>query len=904
MHTPRAPLKISIHARGQHNLELHPTHLHSPRTLHHHEPDSLNLGRLGAPPSTPKGSARHSHPLAPLLPLTSDDCSNTQDDPNDAPKAAELSQYLRQRRAPITDPALDFGIVHEAVEALEETGWNLGQDPCPVVDLHQDLVSKDVFKRTIQVPLSLLWLPAPPAATPPRAAVKAEHIESRGQASVAPVPRFKHCELFASAVSQSSTARYSRTTKTAGEGCDCVSSRSGQLSSRRGVDADAAERSPAVMHPAAAPAAHSARVHVSHFDFRSLLFLLPASAATLTPPCSSCPTCTSPPPLPCSQPGATCSAFAPLPPSSSRALGPSARAAHRTRQTVSGAVAAAAVPPQSQELIKDQRNPATSSAKPLPDLLNHKPDLIAVSPPSCRRPCSPRNTAAAPEACCSQQWVHSGVLQFPGVLWASGDARLLSLRGLTRVKQHKRERFSRPLVVVSVKKRKPVVAQRLPAVEATAALDHACKAVDVAEAVVYKPVEELIEVIESEDTSTVTIHIVMHNGKRLRAAFRRSDTLQHLRDHIAAHTPQEGAVFTLWGGRPRALLTNMSQLLCAGNLMMVPVHQRVPNAVLQAAVRRLVARERYVQRLETEASVLKLSATESRLRRLTEEMRDHSTIMQEAHEQEAAEEARQERLLAVIQDAVARKKRQGRRVSKASNSSGSYSKGSRMEDEEFSEDWSCSVSDVEAKEASENDGEEGPGTPVKISVASQSPSQAPSPSARQLPLSPKVLQRLHAQVAGLNLLSPLRRRIHSKLNTNNTAGAAAALCSPQKPCVLPDDVPLRSPLHSSRAVSDAERLKRMWNEQRLGVQLRAQGARLQLKSLAPGAAPIPTRVSATGLSAPAHVVPSVTAVPLFPPPANLEYRELPDDDNSWRFSYRESMKQLGEAERSRRRLRM
>lgn len=580
-------------------------------------------------------------------------------------------------------------------------------------------------------------------------------------------------------------------------------------------------------------------------------------------------------------------------------------------------MAAAAVPPPSQEMIKDERNPATTSVNPLPGLVNYKPNLIAVSPSSCRRPCSPRNTTAAPEAfasvCSSQQWVHSGALQFPGVLWASGDARLLSLRGLTRVKQHKRERFSRPLVVVSVKKRKPrVVAQRLPAVEEAAALDNACKAVDVAEAVVYKPVEDLIEVVESEDTSTVTIHIVMHNGKRVRAAFRRSDTLQQLRDHIAAHTPQEGAVFTLWGGRPRALLTNMSQLLCAGNLMMVPVHQRVPNAVLQAAVRRLVARERYLQRLETEASVLKLSATESRLRRLTEEMRDHSTIMQEAHEQEVAEEARQVRLLAVIQDAVTRKKRQGRRMSKASNSSGSYSKGSgsRMEDDELSEDWSCGVSDVEAEVASENDGEEGPGTtpskhtPVKVSVAADSPSQAPSPRAKQLPLSPKVLQRLHAQVAGLNLLSPLRRRIHSKLSTNNTAGAAGAQCSPQQPCALPDNVPSRSPLQSFRAVSDAERLKRMWNEQRLGAQLRAQDARRQLKSLAPDVAHIPPRASgAVSSSGHAHVIPSVSAIPLYPP-ANLEYRELPDDDNSWRFSYRESMKQLSEAERSRRRLHM
>jgi hypothetical protein len=519
---------------------------------------------------------------------------------------------------------------------------------------------------------------------------------------------------------------------------------------------------------------------------------------------------------------------------------------------------------------------------------------------------SPRNASVAaaplpPDAAPSA----SGALQFPGVLWAAGDLRLLDRCGWTRVKQHKRERISRPPMVVAVMKRKPrAVVEQVQVAEAALEAASASAAVELEQVVAYKTVEEVIEVVECEDVSTVTIYIVMHNGKRVRAPFKRSDTVQQLRDHIAAHTPQEGAVFTLWGGRPRAMLTDMAQQLTAGNLMQAPVQQRVPNAVLQAAVRRLVGRARYLQRMETEASVMKLSATESRLRRLTEEMRNHSTVMQEAHELEVAEEERQARLLAVIEEAAAQKRRQGRRASKASASSGSRTQGSgRMEDDDFSEDWGSSASEAEA--ASDADDEKGPHTPVKSSAAELS-AHTPSPRATQLPLSPKALQRLHSQVAGLNLLSPLRRRMYTSMRGGSAAGQEEARDSPSsvhKASPSSEQLPSRISGESPRAppranaVSDAERLKRMWNEQRAAAQLRAQG-QLPLEVLAPEV----TRIAAAAGTATTHVIPSAAAAQAHPAANTMQ--ELSDYDDLRRFSYRASARQPSEAELSRRRLRM
>jgi hypothetical protein len=529
-----------------------------------------------------------------------------------------------------------------------------------------------------------------------------------------------------------------------------------------------------------------------------------------------------------------------------------------------------------------------------------------AAPDTSAPACADDSTAAA-----SLQWRNSGILQVPGILWASGDERLLSWRGLTRVKQRKRERFARPLVVVPVKKRVPrAAAQQVQVVEATGEEPRACSAADANPVVVYKPVEEVIEVVECEDVSTIAVFIVMHNGKRVRATFKRSDTLQHLRDHIAALTPQQAAVFSLWGGRPRALLTNMSQLLTAGNVMQAPVQQRVPNAVLQAAVRRLVARERYLHRLETEASVMKLSATESRLRRLTEDMRNHSCIMQEVHEQEVKEEARQAQLLAVIEEAVAQKKRQERRMSRASALSGSHSKGSggKMEDDEFctsSEYWDSDAS--HERGASDADDEDGPGTPARTTAAEDLSAQTPPARVPQLTLSPKALQRLHTQVAGLHLLSPLRRRILTNISANSAAALADAQKAPSsshKTSPSSDQLPQRlcelSPRDRSRAraVSDAERLKRMWSEQRAVAQLRPE----QLKSLAPVITPMSTGATATiSSSRTTHVIPSVTAIATT---ATEPLSPMPDYDDVTRFSYRSSTKQLSESERSRRRLHM
>jgi hypothetical protein len=392
----------------------------------------------------------------------------------------------------------------------------------------------------------------------------------------------------------------------------------------------------------------------------------------------------------------------------------------------------------------------------------------------------------------------------------------------------------------------------------------------------------------------------MHNGKRVRATFKRSDTLQQLRDYIEAHTPQKGAVFSLWGGRPRALLASMEQALTAGNVLQAPVQQRVPNAFLQAAVRRVMARTRYQQRLETEASVMKLNATESRLRRLTEEMRNHSTVMQEAHELEVQEEERQQRLLAIVNEAVAEKKRHARRMSRASASSGSNAKdGSDRVDDGFSDEWD---SDADAEFDADT---EGPQTPAKSSVAVASPAPSP-PRVKQLPLSPAALQRLHEQVAGLDLLSPLRRRIYTKMRAEGAEYSAQAVAS-RSADQMSARVPEQSPrsLQRAAAVSDAERLKRMWKEQRSASQrapehlthLGVQGAAKQFQVPTPHSATTAASPSAAAL---AHIIPTVPATE----PNERKSVVAAADDAAVRFSYRASLKQLSNSEHSKRRLRM
>ncbi len=426
----------------------------------------------------------------------------------------------------------------------------------------------------------------------------------------------------------------------------------------------------------------------------------------------------------------------------------------------------------------------------------------------------------------------------------------------------------------------------------------ASEAVDTAPVVIYKATEEVVDSADSAEAATVTVHIIMHNGKRVRAAFKRSDTLQQLRDYIEAHTPQKGAVFSLWGGRPRALLSSMEQALTAGNVLQALVQQRVPNAVLQAAVRRVMARTRYQQRLETEASVMKLNATESRLRRLTEEMRNHSTIMQETHELEVQEEERQQRLLAIVNEAVAEKKRQARRMSRASASSGSNAKdGSDRVDDGFSDEW-----DSDADAAFDAD-TEGPQTPAKSSVAVASPAPSP-PRVKQLPLSPAALQRLHEQVAGLDLLSPLRRRIYTKMRAGSAGYSAQAVAS-RSPACVPEQSP-RS-LQREAAVSDAERLKRMWKEQRSASQrapedlthLGVQGAAKQFQVQTPLSA---TSTACRSAAALAHIVPTVP--PTQPNERKSDSALAAADDAAVRFSYRASLKHQSNSEHSKRRLRM
>ncbi len=270
---------------------------------------------------------------------------------------------------------------------------------------------------------------------------------------------------------------------------------------------------------------------------------------------------------------------------------------------------------------------------------------------------------------------------------------------------------------------------------------------------------------------------------------------------------------------------------------------------------------------------MKLNATESRLRRLTEEMRNHSTIIQEAHELEVQEEERQQRLLAVVNEAVAEKKRQARRTSRTSASSGSNAKdGSEYVEDGFSDEW-----DSDADSTCDTDQ-----TPSKSSVAVvvSSPQRV-----KQLPLSPAALQRLHEQVAGLDLLSPLRRRMYTKMREGIVEHAA--------PSHSADQMPARA-VQRATAVSDTERLKRMWKEvssrsQPAAVHLGVQGARkqFQLPMTLPAAAAL------------AHSIPTAPATE--PNGKNIVLAAA--DDAAARFSYRASMQELSNSEQSKRRLR-
>jgi hypothetical protein len=405
---------------------------------------------------------------------------------------------------------------------------------------------------------------------------------------------------------------------------------------------------------------------------------------------------------------------------------------------------------------------------------------------------------------------------------------------------------------------------------------------------VYNAVEEVVDA-QPEQLLTLTIHIIMHNGKRVRAVFKRSDTVQHLRDYIASHTQQKDAVFAMWGGRPRALLSHMDQPLLSGNLVQFPVHQRVPNAVLQAAVRCAVARARYLQRLEAEASVMKLSATESRLRRLTEDMRNHSAIMDEHHAREIVEEERQQRLREITEQTAAGRQHSGRRNSRISSIQSpkrcgtTVSGDSRQADDDFS-DWDvasgCSDVDCETSAAASAEG---------------TPAETLAPRMKQSPLSAAALQRLHAQVAGLDLLSPLRRRLNAKLRAESGKGTAApqslvSASSFRRVDRSADPSPPRVSQGSLSArhmiVSDAERLKRMWNEQRLAAQRAALRPNDQ-KSLAPDVTPLAVPPSTADC---AHPVTAAATSGRLQAAAGAAQPQIAPSLVS-RFSYRASLEQ-------------
>jgi hypothetical protein len=255
----------------------------------------------GAPPCSPKATADQD-PSAALQREFNESASLEsvrEDSTGDiADEDAERSRFWRERRAPIADATLNFRMVHEAVEALKETGWSFesGQQAIP---LYQELISKDLFKQAKKAPLSLLQLPLQSewAAHPLLPLSLAESVRSvlpnwdRVTAAIEANPRvppLKHALLFNSAVSPRSP-RTRRTMGAAVAALDNGSSstsrvvRSGgkasvALLSARAEDAAAmqlegsgkvAASSRPQPHP---PDDHPPQISISQFDFRLPLF--------------------------------------------------------------------------------------------------------------------------------------------------------------------------------------------------------------------------------------------------------------------------------------------------------------------------------------------------------------------------------------------------------------------------------------------------------------------------------------------------------------------------------------------------------------------------------------------------------------------------------------------------------
>jgi hypothetical protein len=180
-----------------------------------HGTAAQGTGPCGAPPCSPKAAALEPHLQRDASAAFQEAWGGATEAEADSP--ALSSGYLRARRAPIADATLNFRMVHEAVEILKESGWsyesgNRYESSPQVADLHQELVSKDLFRRMKQAPLSLVQLPRASAPTTfsfqrlPHAETVQPPLSDRSHGSavtaiIPPVPSVKNSHLFAAAVS-------------------------------------------------------------------------------------------------------------------------------------------------------------------------------------------------------------------------------------------------------------------------------------------------------------------------------------------------------------------------------------------------------------------------------------------------------------------------------------------------------------------------------------------------------------------------------------------------------------------------------------------------------------------------------------------------------------------------------
>ena len=223
---------------------------------------SRRIDVYGAPPSSPKYAARDSCATLPLRTALdgADEAAHGGSAHIDDALNVVPRSYLRERRAHVADPVLNFMIVHEALENLKSEEWAPECRPeLADSELHPVLVSEELFQRVLQAPLSLISLPPPPALA---------------TSTAPPVPRLNHCQLFAAAVSDSPRSARLRGMMAGSSDAKAAGT------DRKGREEGPREQRPPPPAAAAAAAAgaytsrqprpsdDAPKVTLSHFDFR------------------------------------------------------------------------------------------------------------------------------------------------------------------------------------------------------------------------------------------------------------------------------------------------------------------------------------------------------------------------------------------------------------------------------------------------------------------------------------------------------------------------------------------------------------------------------------------------------------------------------------------------------------